>query len=223
MTKQRKQVFSSKAAIRRTRAAGVAFLATGAALGTLGAPGASAMKTPHVDADGNVAVCEFTIHVDLVGHGLTVSEILAGAQGDRKTTFESDSGTATCTGKINGYTIHGTGPARMVGAYQASPLCVRGIGTGSIELSVPRLLAMFSQQYEAVQGDFGLDLSGVDWRQLGNVADESGASSAFSALAHFSPDSGSLCTTRAGTLSGRLVIGGTFSERDQALRVSDSR
>ena len=216
MTNQRKRI-SSRTASRRARAAVLSLLAAGAALTTVGAPGAAAMKSPHVDANGNVAVCEFTIHVDLVGHGLTVSEILAGASGDRKTTFESDSGSANCTGKINGHTIQGAGAARMVGAYQASPLCLTGVGTGSIEMTVPRLLTMFGQQYETIRGDFGLDLSGVDWRQLGTLVDESDTSSAFSALAQFSPDSGSLCTTRAGTLSGRLVLGGTLSERRQAM------
>jgi hypothetical protein len=116
--------------------------------------------------------------------------------------------------------VHGTGPAALAGSYKASPLCLRGVGTGTIEMSVPRLLTFFGQQYEDVQGSFGLDLSGTDWRQLGEVANEASTSSAFAALSHFSADAGSLCTERAGTLSGRLVVGGSSSQRDDALAVS---
>jgi hypothetical protein len=218
MRKQSKQTFASKTASSRARTMVAALATAGATLAIAGAPGAAAMETPHVDGNGNVAVCDFKVHVNLVGHGLTVSEVLSGAQGERTTGFESDRGIASCTGKVNGRWVRGEGAAQMVGSYQASPLCLRGVGSGSITMAMPRVLAFFANGYETLQGDFGLDLSGTDWRQLGSLADESGVTSSFTALSRMTADSGSLCTTRAGVLAGRLVIGGTSSQRSHALQ-----
>jgi hypothetical protein len=217
MRKQRKQTFSSKTATSRARTVGAALVTCGATFAIAGAPGAAAMKTPHVDGNGNVAVCDFKVYVNLVGHGLTVSEVLSGAQGERTTTFESDPGLASCIGKVNGRWVRGDGAVRMVGSYQASPLCLHGVGNGSITMAMPRVLAFFANGYETLKGDFGVDLSGTDWRQLGSLGDESGVTSSFTALSRMTADSGSLCTTRAGVLAGRLAIGGTSSQRSQAL------
>jgi hypothetical protein len=215
----RKQGADSMASrtIWRGRTLAAAFLSSWAALAIAGAPATWAMKAPHVDGNGDIAVCEFSVHVNLEGNGLTVSEVLAGGSGDRTVRFASDRGISHCTGRVNGYTISGDGTAAMVGQYQASALCVRGVGTGTVTMSVPRLLTFFGQEYEALQGEFGLDLSGAGWRQLGDMTNEAGASSAFSALSRFTADAGSLCTERAGTLTGRLALGGTSSQRSDAL------
>jgi hypothetical protein len=219
MRTQGKEILSGKRA-NRVRAIAAAFLASGVGMAIAGAPAASAMKTPHVDGNGDIAVCQFSVHVNLTGHGLTVSEILAGASGNRTVRFTSDRGIVNCTGRVNDHTVAGNGSAEMTGSYQASPLCATGVGTGSITMQVPRFLEFFGQSYETLQGDFGLDLSGTDWRQLGSVVDDAGAESAFSALSHLKADAGSLCTERAGTLTGYLAVGGTSSQRESALQAS---
>jgi hypothetical protein len=202
MRKQRKNGFSRKSGAARKRKVVVAVLVAGTA--AIAAAPAQA---------GNVAVCDFAVHVKLKGHGLTVSEIKAGAQGNRVTAFDTDTpGRASCAGQVNGQTIRGDGSALISGTYDASPLCLRGIGTGSIEIRVPRFLAFFSHGYETLSGTFGLDLSGASWRQLGNLVDEAGQAASFSAISRMTPDSGSTCTVRAGVLSGHLVVGGTYSD-----------
>ena len=223
MRKQSRQMISSKAPSSRARTMVAALVMSGAILAIAGAPGAAAMKTPHVDGNGSVAICEFKVHLNLVGHGLTVSEVLAGAQGDRTTTFESDRGIASCVGKVRGHTVRGDGAAHMAGSYQASPLCLRGVGNGSITMAIPHFQVFFARGHETLEGDFGLDLSGTDWRQLGSLTDEAGLASSFTALSHMTADSGSLCTTRAGVLAGRLAIGGTYSQRSHALKTNRSR
>jgi hypothetical protein len=219
MRQQGDETFTGRVG-RRVRRFGGMVLVSGAALAMSGATSAWAMKTPHVDGNGDIAVCDFSVHVNLVGNGLTVSEILAGATGDRTVRFHSDRGVANCTGRVNDRVVTGEGPAEMTGAYSASPLCARGVGTGSITMQIPHFIEFFRTTYETLQGDFGLDLSGTDWRQLGSLVDSAGAESAFAAVSHLTADAGSLCTERAGVLAGRIVIGGTSSQRSDALRAA---
>jgi hypothetical protein len=213
MRKQRKNGFSRKSGASRKRKIVVAALVAGTA----------AVAAAPAQAS-NVAVCDFAVHIDLKGHGLTVSEILAGAKGDRRTTFDSTRpGKASCTGQVNGHTVRGDGSALISGTYAASPLCLRGIGTGSIEIRAPRFLAFFSQGYETLSGTFGLDLSGASWRQLGNLVDEAGQAASFSAISRMTPDSGSTCTVRAGILSGHLVVGGSYSDHGTKFKTERKR
>jgi hypothetical protein len=182
------------------------------------AAGATAFAAAPAQA-ANVATCDFSIHVKLIGHGPTVAEVIGGTTQSRKTAFESDRvGRADCVGKVNDHTISGPGQATMSGEFLASPLCVHGVGRGSIQISAPRLLSFFQPSHEALEGKFDLDLSPASWRQLGTIADEAGETASFTALSRFSPDRGSGCAVQSGTLTGRIVIGGSYADHKVVLK-----
>ncbi len=105
------------------------------------AAGVMAFAAAPAQAANNVATCDFSVHVKLIGHGPTVAEVIGGTTQSRKTAFETDRvGKADCVGKVNDHTISGPGQATMSGEFLASPLCVYGVGKGAIHISAHRFL-----------------------------------------------------------------------------------
>jgi hypothetical protein len=189
---------------RHGRALALAALAS--ALLPAGASAGVPVRGPD-PARGDAVTCDFAVHVKMTARRPDVSQIVSGGLLRATTEFEQDRpGRADCAGRINGRLVRGVGPLTIGGAFQDGPLCLTGHGNGSLELTVPRLLSLSGQE-EHVRGTFRLDLSETAWRQAGSVVNVRDEHTPFSALSRFAPDAGRGCTVRAGTLTGRLVIG----------------
>jgi len=140
-------------------------------------------------------------------------DMVGGLPSPRHVEFVQDGpGTAECVGKVAGQTVHGNGTASVDGTVDFDALCLRGVGTGSIEIRVPRFIAFFRPSWETLKGTFDLDLSELSWRQVGSVVDTAGEATSFAGVSHFTPDSGHACDVRSGTLTGRLVAGGSYAK-----------
>lgn len=134
----------------------------------------------------------------------------------RQTSFASSRGSVNCAGTVDGRATLGTGTLRISGSggnrsvLNGTQGCVLGSGRGTVELTVPRLMAIFDpESSDSFSGNIGWRRGARAWAATGSVAGPSGQSGI--AVAGIEEAGNGDCVTRTmqtSTLRGRILIGG---------------